>query len=157
MSCRDVIYKWLEKIEHYYNLLSRYWTHYLKKCISPLKHCIVVKMFSVFTVLRSLRSEKILQIRTNRTEKKQQVNFPVLNCRKYQSCLFPFKNVLSWRYLCSFCMLLIFFYVNKTNHTISLLCLQNVVRLRFEVEQLPLCWYALIIFTVYIWKDRNKF
>ena len=30
--------------------------------------------------------------------------------RKYWSCVFPFKNVLSWRYLCPFCKLLISFW-----------------------------------------------
>jgi hypothetical protein len=32
-----------------------------------------------------------------------------------------------------------------------------VPTLRFEIWTLPLCWYTLIIFTVYIWKDRHKY
>jgi hypothetical protein len=38
-------------------------------CISPLKHSLGAIFFPDFTVLRSLKSQNILQIRTNRTEK----------------------------------------------------------------------------------------
>jgi hypothetical protein len=38
-------------------------------CISPWKHSLGAKMFPDFTVLQSLMSQNILQIRTNRTEK----------------------------------------------------------------------------------------
>ena len=40
-------------------------------CISPLKHSLGANMFPDFTVLRSLKSQNILQIRTNRTEKRK--------------------------------------------------------------------------------------
>jgi hypothetical protein len=38
-------------------------------CISPLKHSLGANIVPDSTVLRSLKSQNVLQIRTNRTEK----------------------------------------------------------------------------------------
>jgi hypothetical protein len=57
----------------------------------------------------------------------RQVNLPVLNRGKYRSCVFPFKNVLSWRYLCPFCILLIsFWWEQRYSYHIPPLCAKRL-------------------------------
>jgi hypothetical protein len=96
----------------------------------------------------------LFSIKTNEQRVRQQYMFAA----RGDIAQFRHREV-RWEGLIMFSRKIITVFWQQKRDTIvpPLLCMNRGVHLRFEIWTPTSFWYTLIIFTVYIWKDKHKF